>query len=88
MLQGDLAILGLILFVGCVAFIFGAIYLMTNVFASVFRGVSSALFPNQVPQRTIFGCCGRSGKTCRRPGCGKIERRPAKFCSQCGGKLG
>jgi len=87
MLQGDLAILGLILFVGCLAFIFGAIYLATNVFASIFRGIETILFPFPARQRSIFGCCGRGGRICRRPGCGKIERRPAKFCSQCGAKL-
>ena len=85
-MHGDLLVLGMILLFGCIAFIFGVIYLTTSFFSFVWRTTLGSLFPRsagRVMLRDAFD--GR--RVCPRANCRKVEHRAAKFCSQCGARM-
>lgn len=81
--------LPLIIFIllGCVAVVFGVLYLACRVIGGLGRGLFR-----------LAGCvtgadtAGRRrqalARMCPRPQCRKVEYRQGSFCSQCGARLG
>ena len=90
-MPGDLLFVVLILVLGCAAFFFGVIYILCQGVAWIWNGVAGVF-------RSPPGSSDASGRrvrrarrggplTCPRPECGRVERRPARYCSQCGTRL-
>lgn len=87
---GDFTALILLLLIGFGAFFFGIIWLVWSLFAGMGRGVMSLMRGRPVPQSTHprpFARAAVIGRICPRAECRKLERRPARFCSQCGARL-
>jgi hypothetical protein len=82
---GDILLVGLVLMVGCLAFIFGVIYLFFSMFAMAGRGLMAIVWP----RRRSHGCNGTTCRVraCPNPKCQEVERRAARFCGHCGTKL-
>jgi hypothetical protein len=78
---GDLVVVALVLVLGCAAFFIGVIYLACGFFAFLGKSVMRLVRP----PRTLIGSPGR--RICPRPGCGAVEHRAARFCSQCGARF-
>jgi len=85
--QGDLLLVGLMLVFGCAAFLFGLVYVLCALFASVGRGIWGLVRP--LGRVGSGGCLslGRGPLVCPRANCRKAEYRNARFCSQCGARL-
>lgn len=83
-MHGDVLLVILILVFGCAAFLFGVIYVICQFVAWIGR----ALFGIFIPRRSVTtpGSATHNprGRVCPREGCGKVEHRDARFCSQCG----
>ena len=96
-MHGDILIILVLLVLGVAAFFFGVIYAVCRALASVWRGVVRVLSPRGVPgspQVLVTPAAplarsqgGRTFRVCSREQCRHVERRPARFCSQCGAKL-
>jgi hypothetical protein len=85
--HGDVVVIVLLLVCGCAAFLFGAIYLVCQLFIGLGRGLMSVVTPGK--QRGASTVAARPGRAlaCPNSHCRKIERRPAQYCSQCGTSL-
>ena len=82
---GDILLVGLVLMVGCAAFIFGVIYLFFSMFAMAGRGLVALMWPRR--RSTVSdGTLGPS-QTCPNPKCRAVEYRAARFCGHCGTEL-
>gem|GEM_PF-1562476 len=84
----ELLAFALVLTVGCGAFVYGVVCLVGRVLAFLGRGVSWFLFGPSGYGRTHHRAAPAALQRCRRPGCGHVENRPARFCAQCGAKMG
>lgn len=87
-MPGDLLLVILIVVLGCTAFFFGVIYVLCQGVAWIWRGVTG-VFRRQPNSRATSARRIKRGAplTCPRSECGKVERRPARYCSQCGTRL-
>jgi hypothetical protein len=87
-MQPDLLIFFLVLVAGCAAFFFGVLYVLSQVIAAIGRGIGR-LFGYRPATDKPRVLSPRRGTmlVCPHPRCGKVERRPARFCSQCGARL-
>lgn len=91
MAGGDFTALILMLLLGFGAFILGGAWLAWSVLAGAFRTLISLMRGRPaaaVRQGAGMKIRTRDVKFCPRPQCRKVERRPARFCSQCGARLG
>lgn len=87
---GDFTALILLLLVGFGAFFFGIIWLVWSLFAGMGRGVMNLMRGKPVdraPRWSPFEKAAGAQRLCPRAECRKVERRPARFCSQCGARL-
>jgi len=95
--HGDILIVLVLLVLGVAAFFFGVIYAVCRALASVGRGIVHWLSPRSVPsspplsvstaERPVRSQGRRTFRVCPREQCRHVERRPARFCSQCGAEL-
>jgi len=95
--HGDILIVLVLLVLGVAAFFFGVIYAVCRALASVWHGIVHLLSPRGVPhapqgsvlptERPARSQGTRTFRVCPREQCRHVERRPARFCSQCGAKL-
>lgn len=86
-MHGDLLVVGMVLLFGCVAFVFGVIYLTTSVFSFFWRSTIGAFFP-KASRRGFMQDAFGGRQVCPRPNCRKVEHRGGAFCSQCGARMG
>ena len=86
-MHGDLLIVVLILVLGCAAFFIGVIHLACRLIGSLGRSFLGLIHPRAGDRRPSAGPFGRA-RMCPRESCHKVEYRPARFCSQCGARLG
>jgi hypothetical protein len=82
-MHGDLLLVALVLVLGCAGFFIGVIYLACSFFAFIGR---SLLGLGRHGGAAACGCGPRLGRmrVCPRERCRKVERRAARYCSQCG----
>ena len=85
-MHGDLLLVALILVFGVAAFLFGLVYVVWCIVGGIGRGMWSLLRPWR-PVRTERACTFGRIVYCPRLNCRKVERRNARFCSQCGAQL-
>jgi len=95
--HGDILAILVLLVLGVAAFFFGVIYAVCRALASLWRGLMRVATPRGVPGavRLNTQVAGRSRqasgrrtfRVCPREQCRHVERRPARFCSQCGAEL-
>jgi len=86
-MHGDVLLVILILIFGCAAFLFGVIYAICQFVAWIARGLFGIFIPRRSAAASDSPTHGRQGRICPREGCGKVEYRNARFCSQCGRPL-
>ncbi len=87
-MPGDLLLVVAILVMGCTAFFFGIIYVLCQGVSWLWRGVTGVFRRPSDSRATSIRRIKRAAPlTCPRAECGKIERRPARYCSQCGTRL-
>ena len=86
-MHADAVAVLLILVFGCAAFLFGVLYVIWQGIGAAWRGLTGL-------GRARGAACGPGvptaepgGLVCPRPECRRIERREARFCSQCGARL-
>jgi len=82
-MQGDALLVILVLGLGIAAFGFGVVYVVCQFLSWIGRGVIGIFRPHRVHSSGGPGSI-RKGRVCPREGCGKVEYRDARFCSQCG----
>lgn len=85
-MHGEILLVVLILTIGCAAFFFSMIYLLGRFFAFLGRGLVGVFSPRAAARHRRLAS-GGAFRICPREQCRKIERRPARFCSQCGARL-
>lgn len=83
-MHGDVLLVILILVFGCAAFLFGVIYVICQVLAWIGRGLFGIFMPRRSAGEPGAASGHRGGRVCPRAGCGKVEYRDARYCSQCG----
>lgn len=83
----DLPIVLLLLVIGCAAFLFGIFYAFCRIIGAFFDGVVSLFRPRRVRLHDDNLVMRSELFLCPRPKCGKLERRDASYCSQCGARL-
>lgn len=86
-MHGDVVVIVLLLVCGCAAFLFGVIYLACQLFLGIGRGLMSMVSPGRAHRARTGGGRAGPGLACPNPHCRKAERRPARYCSQCGTSL-
>ncbi|MGD2108546.1 MAG: hypothetical protein PVI86_04050 [Phycisphaerae bacterium] len=87
-MNADVLLLILLVFFGCAAFLFGVIYVICQFVAWIGRGLFGIFIPRRSSSAGDPPPPSRRGRMCPREGCGKIEYRAARYCSQCGMPLG
>ena len=86
MVADPLLILFILVF-GCAAFFLGLFYLVGQVLGFFGRGICRLLRGGS-PQGPSSSLSPGSALVCPRASCGHLERRVARYCSQCGTRLG
>lgn len=85
-MHGEVVVIVLVLVVGCAAFLFGVLYLVSQLFVGIGRGLMSLIRPRSSNQ-AAGPVRGMAGRMCPNPRCRKTEYRKARYCSQCGARL-
>ena len=83
----DLPIVLLLLVIGCAAFLFGIFYAFCRIIGAFFTGVVSLFRPRRMRLHDVEFMMRDELLHCLRPKCGRLERRNAHYCSQCGARL-
>jgi hypothetical protein len=86
-MHGDAVLIVLLLVFGCVAFLFGVVYLLCQSFAWVGRGLLGIFRPCRRADEAGPRMPGLRSRVCPNERCRKVEYRKARFCSQCGTRL-
>jgi len=86
-MNADLPIVLLLLVIGCAAFLFGIFYAFCRIIGAFFDGVVSLFRPKRLRMPDVCFVMRDEQVLCPRSKCGKLERRGALYCSQCGVRL-
>ena len=81
---GDIALLILVAILGIVVCLIGVVYLVLRGMWHVVGGVVGLVRGHRIKPPPLRGARHRP---CPREGCGKVDPRPALYCSQCGMRL-
>jgi hypothetical protein len=78
----------ILLMLGFGAFLFSIVYVAVAILGGLFRGLRRLFTGQPVKKRVLAVPPKRRERTCPRPNCRRVESRDARFCSQCGARLG
>lgn len=87
-MHADVVVILLLLVFGWVACLFGVLYVAWQAISAGWRGLTGLFHLRRgVSGRSCPPTTRAGALVCPRPECRKIERREARFCSQCGARL-